>query len=260
MKKLWWSAMLAMAVGVGCPAAWNAGSASAETLSIQGSSGFTSEVLVPYQAKIEAMTGHTLNVTANTSGQGLIAVLKGEADIAMISASLDAMIMVLQESHPDLPFHLLRNFRVAEARVAYPVHPDNPVRRVSPAQVRQIMSGEIANWRELDGPDMPIHVVSLRDGGGTKRTTEVNFLGGRRITPRSEILVDSAEDVVKVVAEDRGALGITQARLTKLHRLPEIKTKTLIGRWHSFVCLNEPSDAIRQVIAAARRLAYEDEP
>ena len=260
MKKLWWSAILAMAVGVGCPAAWNAGSASAETLSIQGSSGFSSEVMGPYQAKIEAMTGHKLNVTATTSGEGLLAVLKGQADLAMISASLEAMVVVLQEMHPDLPFHLLRSFRVAEARVAYPVNPDNPVRHVSPAQIRQILSGQIENWRELGGPDLPIHVVSLREGGGTKRTTEVTFLNGQRITPRSEILADSAEDVIKTVMEDRGALGITQARLVKLHRLPELRTKALIGRWHSLVSLNEPTDAMREIVAAARRVAFEDEP
>src|SRR5712691_8725015 len=149
MKKLSWSAVLATVVGIGCLGALNDGAASAQTLYLQGSSGFSNEVLEPYQARIEALTGHKLSVTANTSDRGLLALLKGDADLAMISASLESMVALLRESRPDLPFHRLREFHVAEARVAYPVNPDNPVRSVSLAELKQVLSGKIGNWREL---------------------------------------------------------------------------------------------------------------
>jgi phosphate transport system substrate-binding protein len=227
MKNLSWCAVLATVVGIGYLGALNDGSASAETLYIQGSSGFSNEVMGPYQANIEALTGHKLSVIANTSGLGLLALLKGEADLAMISASLNDMIALLRKPRPDLPFHLLRELSVADARVAYPVNPGNPVRSVSRAKLKQILSGQIDNWRELGGPDLPIHVVSLRDGGGTKRTTEAILFGGQRIMPRFEIIVESAQEVVQTVAQDPGALGITQARLVKLHPLPELQTNGL---------------------------------
>ncbi len=260
MKKLSWSVVLATVVGIGYLGPLNDGSASAETLSIQGSSGFSNEVLEPYQARIEALTGHKLSVTANTSGQGLLALLKGEADLAMTSASLESMIASLRESKPDLPFHLLREFHVAEARVAYPVNPGNPVRSVSLKKLKQVLSGKIDNWQDLGGPDLPIHVVSLRDGGGTKRMTEVLLLEGQHITPRFATIVKSAQEVVRTVAQERGALGITQARLVKLHRLPELQTMGLLKRWHSLVSLNEPTDARAVVIAATRRMVFDDEP
>ena len=259
MKTLSWYAVLATVVGIGYLGALN-GSASAETLYIQGSSGFSNEVMVPYQARIEALTGHKLSITANTSGLGLLALLKGETDLAMISASLESMVALLRESRSDLPFYLLRDFRVAEARVAYAVNPGNPLRSVSLPKLKQILSGHIDNWRELGGPDLPIHVVSLRDGGGTKRTTEATLFGGQHITPRSEIILESAEEVVQTIAQDRGALGITQARLVKLHRLPELRTEILIERSHSLVSVNEPTDAMRAVIAAARHVVFDDEP
>jgi len=247
-------------VGVGYLGALNDGSASAETLYIQGSSGFSDEVIGPYQARIETQAGMKLSVTANTSGQGLLALLKGEADLAMISASLESMVALLRDSRPDLPFHLLHEFRVVGARVAYPVNPGNPVRSVSLAILKLILSGQIDNWRELGGLDLPIHVVSLRDGGGTKRTTEATLFGGQRITPRSEIVVESAEEVIQTVAQDRGALGITQARLVKLHRLPELQTNVSIERSHSLVSLNEPTDAMRAVIAAIGHIVFEYDP
>jgi len=260
MKHLSCCAVLAMVVGIGYFGALNDRSASAETLRIEGSSGFSNDVMGPYLARIEAQTGHKLRITANTSAQGLLALLKGEADLAMMSASLESMVALLRPSKPDLPFHLLRDFRVVGARVAYPLNPGNPVRSVSLAKLKLILSGQIGNWRELGGPNLPIHVVSLRDGGGTKRTTEAVLFGGQRITPRSEIIVESAEEVIQTVAKDRGALGITQPRLVKVHRLPELQTEVFIERSHSLVSLNEPTDAMRAVIGATRRIVFDEEP
>jgi len=260
MKNSLWRAVLGTVIGIGYFFILTDGPARAETLIIQGSSGFFNEMLEPYQARIEALTGHKLSVTANTSDLGLLALLKGEADLAMISASLESMIALLRESKPDLPFHLLREFHVAEARVAYPVNPGNPVRSVSLKKLRQVLSGKIDNWQDLGGPDLPIHVVSLRDGGGTKRMTEVLLLEGQHITPRFATIVKSAQEVVRTVAQERGALGITQARLVKRHRLPELQPTGLIKRWHSLVSLNEPTDAMAVVIAAIRRTVFDDEP
>jgi len=250
---------LAAVVAMGCLIGWNYSAASAETLRIQGSSGFANEVIEPYLARIEALTGQHLSITKNTSGEGLLALLKGETDLAMISASLRTMVARLRESRPDLPFHLLRTFRVAEARVAYPVHPDNPVRSLPLAKLKGILDGQIDNWTAVGGPDLPIHVISLR-GGGAMRTTETILLDGQRIAPHSALIVEKADDVVQAVAQDPGALGITRAQLVKLHRLPELQTRVPIVRWYSFVSLDEPTAAMREVIAEARRVVFDEEP
>jgi ABC-type phosphate transport system substrate-binding protein len=136
----------------------------------------------------------------------------------------------------------------------------NPVRSLSVAKLKQILSGQIGNWRTLGGPDLLIHVVSMRDGGGAKRTTEETFLGGEHITPRSEIIAESDEEVVQAVARDRGALGIARASLVKLRRLPELQTKVSIERSFSLVSLDEPTAAMRAVIAATRSIAFDQEP
>jgi phosphate transport system substrate-binding protein len=255
-----WCAAFAAMVGIACLGAFGAGSASAETLSIQGSPGFAEEVMNPYRDRIETLTGHKLILTANATGAGLLALLQGETDLAMISGPLDSAIALLRKSRPDLPLGLLREFRVAKSRVAYPVNPGNPVRSVSLAKLKQILSGQIGNWRELGGPDLPIDVVSLRNGGGSKRTTRETLFGTERMTPRSDVIVESDQEVVQTVAQGRGALGICRASLVTLHRLPELHTKVSIERSFSFVSLNEPTPAMRAVIAATRSVAFDQEP
>jgi phosphate transport system substrate-binding protein len=140
------------------------------------------------------------------------------------------------------------------------VNPANPVRSVSLAKLKQILNGQIGNWRELGGPDLPIHVVSLPDGGGAKRVTEEMLLGGQRMTPRSEIIVKSGLEIVQTVAQDRGALGFAAASRVNASRLPELQTKVLITQTYGFVSLNEPTDAMRAVIAATRSVVFDEEP
>jgi len=239
--------------------AWSARSASAETLSVQGAGDFVEDVLAPYQAGIERMTGHKLNVVTSSSLRGLRALFDGKADLAMISGPLAHMVPLLRETRPDLPYHRLHEFRIAAARIAYPVNPEVRVRAMTMTKLKMILNGEISNWRELGGRDVPVTVVLTRDGG-TRRTTEAVLFDGQPMKPRHEIVVDGSRDVIKAVAETRGALGITQARLVSRYRLPEIQTRVLIERPQSFVCLGEPTEAMRAVIAAARGLVYEEEP
>jgi phosphate transport system substrate-binding protein len=247
------------AAAIGCLGPLWAGTALAETLSIKGSAGFANEVMTPYRGRIEALTGHKLNLTVDTAGGGLLALLKGETDLAMVSAPLASIVAPLRKARPDLPFGLLQEFRISEARVAFPVNPNNPVRSVSLAKLKQILSGQIDNWRTLGGPDLPIHIVALRDGHGTKHTTEVFLLNGQSITA-SATKVRSSEEVAQIVKQDRGALGICRTGVVTLNHLPELQTKIQIAQSYNLVSLNKPTNAMRAVIAATRSLVFEEEP
>ena len=236
------------------------GSASAETLRIQGSVTFANQILVPYQEKIERETSHHLNIVASKTNLGLLALFEGEADLAMVAAPIGEVVVLLRETRPDLPFDRLRSFLVSQGRVAFPVNPNNPVRRVPVAKLTQVLTGQIDNWRELGGPDLPIRVVSVTDGGGSRLTIQDVLLGGEPIAASSETRVTNPDDVVKAVAEDRSALGITQVALVRRQGLPELNIGTFVVPPLYLVSLDEPTNAMREVIAATRRLTFDDNP
>jgi phosphate transport system substrate-binding protein len=214
----------------------------------------------PYQDKVEELTGHKLRIVPSTAQRGLLAVLQGEADLAMIAAPLDFMVVPLRKSNPNLPVGLLRDFRISKSRVAFPVNPDNPVRSVSVAKLKQVLNGQIDNWRQLGGPDLPIHVISLPGDSGPKRATEEAILAGQRINPHSGLVVENAQEIVKAIVRDRGAIGFTPASFAKLHGLPVLQINISITQSYGFVTRNEPTDAMREVIAATRSLVFEEEP
>ena len=227
----------------------------AEPLNVQGSTTFTSRLLLPYQSEIEAAAGQKLVALPNKSSTGLIALFEGRADLAMISSSLESEVAVLKKTHSDLPFERLRSFEVSRVRAAFAVHPDNPVRKTSNDTMRRVLLGELTNWRELGGPDLPIRLVAVRAGGGVEAAIQQQLLGGTPMAAKDVIRVQIGTQVVRVTAQEPAFLGLAQVGNLQLKNLPEIELEQPVFQVLKFVTLDEPSPQARALIEATRKVA-----
>lgn len=227
--------------------------APAPALTLQGSTTFTMTVVEPHAKAVEDKTGVTLEVIPNKSSLGLLALFEHKADLAMISAGLAKEVQLLKETHPDLPFDRLKAFEIARTRAAFLVHPDNPVRRLTLASIRKILTGEVTSWRTFGGADLPIRVVAVRTGGGVLASVEVALLGTGEISAPNAIRVQVGSQVAKVVAQEPAALGITQLGIVRRGSAVELETDRSIEQILSLVSLGEPSSDERRVIEAMRR-------
>ena len=50
--------------------------------------------------------------------------------------------------------------------------------KLTTAQLRQIFSGTISNWQQLDGPNLPISIISRYPGSGSRTAFDNKILGG----------------------------------------------------------------------------------
>ena len=231
-------------------------SASAQTVSIYGSSTFYSQVMQPLQSAIESKCGYKLMVVSNKSSLGVMALFEKRADLAMISASLESQVVALKRTHPALDYDKLQNFPVMQIRASFAVNPKNPVRNASVDQIRKILTGEITNWKALGGTDTPIRVVIVRAGGGVPTAVEGELLDGKPITATDHsIYVQSGQHVMAVVGQEPGALGLAQLGLVQKNKLPELKTDRPVEQQLNLVSLGEPSAAMRSVIKATQEIA-----
>jgi phosphate transport system substrate-binding protein len=230
--------------------------ARAAPLTVHGSSTFNTSVMVPYEREIEDGSGHALKVIPTKSSLGLVALLEGRADLAMLSTGLEREIEHLRETRPELPYGRLRAFLISKVRVAFAVNPHIAVRSATMTQIRQVLQGEIHNWRDLGGPEMPIQVVSVADGGGVTRTVETALFQGRPLAPRHPVQVQFGAMVAKIVQSKTGAFGVAQLAEVRRYKLPELKTDRAIEQELYLVTLDEPSEATGKVIAATRRVVF----
>ena len=110
----------------------------------------------------EAQTGRAVARFAfepRTPESAAEALRLGVADLALAATA-----------QPDLAAQTLG----LEALVAV-VSPQNPLRSLATADLARALSGQILNWQELGGPDMPVVVHALRDGTGFRSAVEARL-------------------------------------------------------------------------------------
>lgn len=88
------------------------------------------------------------------------------------------------------------------------VHPANQVSPITNAQLLDVYTGQIQNWSELGGADLPISVVGHRQGSGIRDTLEQFLFGGGKYNIASDArIVDSNADAVNAVLQDQTAIS-----------------------------------------------------
>ena len=229
--------------------------AQAETLTIQGSSTASSTLLTPHLAAIEAKSGQSLKIVGIRSDIGLLRLLARQAEFAIISTPLQQAIGSLQPNSPDLPYDKLMSFPVSRIRVAFAINPSNPVRKAALSFIRQVLSGKLANWKDLGGENLPIRVAYAQAGDGVTMSVAKELLDGKPFAPANPIRVAFSAQVIKVVEQEPRALGITQLGLITEHKLPELMTDNVIEQELSLVTLGDPTPQQQAVIAAVRHVA-----
>jgi phosphate transport system substrate-binding protein len=133
---------------------------------------------------------------------GIGALLVGRCDIAAASRELTTNEVELAKMH-DID---LNGYVIGSYAVAVIVHADNPVKDLSPDQVRDIFTGTITNWKDVGGPDAPIH-LHIRDPiSGT-------FLGFQELAMEKKPYGSGLktytdyESIVHAVAKDPHGIG-----------------------------------------------------
>lgn len=66
------------------------------------------------------------------------------------------------------------------------VHPSNPVKNLTVAQIRDIYMGKITNWKQVGGADIAIVTVSRDTNSGTYETFEGLVMNKEKISEKAE--------------------------------------------------------------------------
>ncbi len=229
--------------------------AAAETLVIQGSTTFNRRLLESNKGVIESESKHELTVIPNKSMPGLIALMEGRAHLSMISASLSSEIDQLKKIMPGMGYDKLQAHAILSTRISIATHTSNPIRKASLNQVRKMVLGQITNWSELGGKDLPIRVVLVGGGGGVTTVIESELVNGRIPDGPHIIYVRTPVQLVQVIEQEPGAVGFAQLALVKQRGLSELVTEAPIEQTLSFVSLGDPTPAMKAVIDVTRKIA-----
>ncbi|MCC8183534.1 PstS family phosphate ABC transporter substrate-binding protein [Cloacibacillus porcorum] len=169
-----------------------------------------STTVLPFgQAAVEQFmkenAGVKFSVSGTGTGNGFKSLADGSAQIANASRFIkDSEIKSCMDKNVyPVPF------AVALDCIVPIVHKDNPVKGLSHAQLKDIYSGKVTNWKEVGGADAPIVVVGRDTSSGTYGTWQEMIMDKgekTRVTPKAQV-ASSSGAMLSSVSKNKNAIG-----------------------------------------------------
>ena len=219
MKKFWTilaSATLALTLLAGCGSSGNAPASSAASsapsggdteltgsVATDGSTSMKSVIGALGESFQNANGGVTFTYNPTGSGSGIQAVSEGRCDIGLASRGLK----------DDEKSSGLTETVLAYDGIAVVVSPENPVSDLTLAQIADIYTGKITNWKDVGGSDAEIVLIGREAGSGTRDGFE-SITGTEEACQYRQELT-STGDVIATVSQNPNAIGYASLSAVK---------------------------------------------
>jgi phosphate transport system substrate-binding protein len=179
-----------------------------------------------------------IDLQSKGSGSAVPALIDGVADIGVTDRPMNAgdIEKLTAAGLPDLR-NTANELVLGLDGIVVILNKANPVGDLSPEEVSKIFAGEITNWSELGGDNVPISIQSFNEGSGDR---EVLLNGLVRPFGREETAPvtrwEAYQDMVDQVMAEPGAIGYVGRWLARSNDVKTMPIREVCG------IMSEPSD------------------
>ncbi len=148
-------------------------------------------------------------VTSTSSGDAFKGLMDDDAAIGMASRRIKpAEARALRDAGKGNMVSIDQEHVLAVDSLVVIVNPENGIETVSIDDLKGIFSGAITNWSQLGGADLPIQVVTRKEGSGTLAVFQKRVFGKDvPANPEGAIIENDNNVVAAFVNENPGAIG-----------------------------------------------------
>ena len=193
-----------------------------------------------------------VEIESKATGYGFAALLANQCNVAAASRPpIKEEMELAQTRGVELTDHVIGSYSVAVI-----VNAGNSVGDLSKDQIRDIFTGKIQNWKEVGGPDAPIHLVVRDPISGT-------YLGFRELAMDNKPYGSGLKtctnyaSIAAIVAQDPGAIGYCSF---DLESKPGIKAVNIQGVAPSAATVKEGKYPYARLLHLYTSKAHEDAP
>lgn len=156
-------------------------------------------------------TNTEFQVTGGGSGTGIAALINGTTNICASSRPIKKdEVAQLEKKFGYKGLEI----RVAMDGLAIYVHRSNPVKQLTMAQVKDIFTGKVSNWKQVGGNDKPILLYSRENNSGTYEFFKEHVLNKQDFASSAQHMAGTAA-LINAVSKDANAIGFGGAAYAK---------------------------------------------
>jgi phosphate transport system substrate-binding protein len=191
----------------------------ATTITVKGSDTMVILAQRWAEAYMAAHPDVSVQVTGGGSGTGISALINGTTDICNSSRPMKpAEREKLKQRYNSLGVEV----KSARDGLAVYLPESSPVSELSLAQVKDIYTGKIRNWKDVGGPDANIILYGRENNSGTYVYFRDFVLGGKDFAAAMQSMPGTAA-VVNAVSKDPNGIGFGGAAYAKGIKFAKIK-------------------------------------
>ncbi len=230
------------------------GSTFAADVALWGSTTCQKRFLEPGAKALQAATGVKIKVFGVGTGKGMVALLDGKTNVSITSNNLEGTIKSTQkvlkkDGRPAATIPENLQFHEITKDIIVPiVNKANPVESLSWAQLADLNTGKITNWKDVGGSDMPVQVVTSHAGSSTKAVFQKQVMKKVDYAAKA-IQVKSTRLEINEVSKAVGGVGAVSAGFFNLNpgRTKIVKTDT-ISRPLALITIGDPAPEVQKII------------
>jgi phosphate transport system substrate-binding protein len=165
-----------------------------------------------------------ISISASGSGDGAKALIDGSTPLAMLSREMKESELKQAKDKGVNPRQILIGYDCLTPIV----HPSNPVKNLTLAQLKDIYTGKITDWKEVGGAAGRIEVVSRDSSSGTFEYWSEHVLKKERVFARAQMQASSGA-VAQTVSKQKTAIGYVGLAYTKNPAIKAVGVEGVAG-------------------------------
>ncbi len=140
-------------------------------------------------------------------------------------------------------------FQIGTDDVAVIVQSQNNIDNLTADQIYSIFLGQVTDWKDVGGSDMPIQVWTYSQGEDIQQIFEQNVMEDQPITSLARLAV-SAQNMSDSVANNAGSIGFLPRSLesTNVHDVYKVASEPLLA-----ITRSQPQGVVNELIACLQK-------
>ena len=177
-------------------------SQSQNLLQIKGSDTLVNLVQRLAEVYMEKNPDTAIAVTGGGSGVGIAALINNRIAIADASRPMKAREKAAARKNGVIAYEIV----IGIDGLSVIVNTENPVKALTLNQIGAIFRGEITNWHEVGGPNMPISLYGRQANSGTYVFFQEHVLGKKNYSHQMKRMNGNAQ-IVEGIKADKAGIG-----------------------------------------------------